>query len=168
MEEFFTGCVKRLKITRAAGGTSEVLPVEVKPGWHDGTELRFPGLGGVAKAAATAQDGSLRPRDLVIVLREQPHPVFTRCGKDLMARVQVPLVNALCDGHILYNVLGGTPIRIKLPESVEVMSDVTIRGAGMPDHRGGPKGDLHLQIQVVLPNNLTEPSKAKLRKILTE
>lgn len=66
--------------------------VEVKPGWKAGTRITFPGKG---------DERPGRPADdVVFVLKEAPHPRFTRSGNDLHTTVKVPLVTALTGGSV--------------------------------------------------------------------
>ena len=54
----------------------------------DGQQIRFSGEGD--------QEPGLEPGDIVIVLDEKEHPVFTRHGIDLVMKMQIDLVESLC------------------------------------------------------------------------
>ena len=104
LEDLFTGGVKKLKVTRkvnfvgphapgpnAMTEVTEVIEIDIKPGWRSGTKLTYdkkgdelPGKPGHAN-------------DLVVVLSEKPHKDYTREGDDLLAVVKsIPLQQALC------------------------------------------------------------------------
>lgn len=64
------------------------------------------------------QEPGVQAGDLVVVLDEQEHPVYTRKGTNLIIRMELELVEALCgfqkslktldDRHLLITVLPGT------------------------------------------------------------
>ncbi len=58
------------------------------PGMKDGQQIRFSGDGD--------QEPGLEPGDIVIVLDEKEHLVFKRNGTDLVMRMELDLVEALC------------------------------------------------------------------------
>mmetsp|Transcript_16981 Transcript_16981/g.47416 ORF Transcript_16981/g.47416 Transcript_16981/m.47416 type:complete len:368 (+) Transcript_16981:70-1173(+) len=161
LEELYGGCSKRLKVSPQDGGHPEVLTIECKPGWKDGTRITFKGKGGPGNLST----GGL-PQDLVFLVKEKPHPVFTRSGKDLLALVPVPLATALCGGDLWVETLAKRKVRIQVPEPMDIDTEVTVPGEGMPDQKGGPKGDMRLQLRVVMPKGLTVNQKAQLRAIL--
>jgi DnaJ-class molecular chaperone len=146
----------------AASGKSlpvkEVLEVQVKPGWKEGTRITFAGKGDEVTPGTAA--------DLVFVIKQQPHTCFERKGNDLHTRVKVPLVTALTggsvsvampDGHSLPLPISSLPVQ---PESTRL-----VVGEGMPISKGG-KGDLHITFDVVFPKQLSSQQKAQLRQIL--
>lgn len=54
----------------------------------DGQQVRFSGEGD--------QEPGLEPGDIIIVLDEKPHEQFQRHGIDLIYKMEVDLVEALC------------------------------------------------------------------------
>lgn len=162
LEELYSGATKRLKITPQSGDTPEMLTITVKPGWKEGTRVTFRGMGGPPPHGFHPQV----PRDLVFVVKEKPHATFTRQGKDLHAPVRVPLVKALCGGRVQAETLEKKMIEVPVPEPMDVETTVVVPGEGMPDQKGGPKGDLHLRLRAEMPKNLTAHQKAQLRSIL--
>ena len=91
MEEICSGITKKMKITRRVlnpdGHTTraedKVLAVEVKPGWKAGTKITFSREGD--------QKPNTIPADIVFIIRDKPHPVFTRDGSDLKFRAKISL-----------------------------------------------------------------------------
>lgn len=49
----------------------QVLEINVKPGWKEGTKITFEGKGNETRGGGPTPD-------LVFVVREAPHPRFTR------------------------------------------------------------------------------------------
>ena len=168
LEELYNGCTKRLRVNPQDGaGSPEVLTIDCKPGWKQGTRITFKGKGGPAPLVGGNIDAMNRPQlDLVFVIKEKPHPVFTRSGKDLLARLPVPLATAVCGGDLWLQTLGKQKVRVDVPEAMDIDTEVTIPGEGMPDQKGGPKGDMRLTLNVAVPKNLSPQQKAQLRAML--
>ncbi len=59
----------------------EVVEVAIKPGWKEGTRVIFEGKGDRLPGRP--------PQDVVFVIKQVPHPRFTRQGDDLVTEVSV-------------------------------------------------------------------------------
>lgn len=172
LEDLAAGAVKRLKVGRRLldGGTEDrVLEITVHPGWKSGTKVRFPHAGNEQPGGAA--------QDLVFVVEEKPHAVFTRDGNDLKANIKLPLVEALCGpapgaGRLskTLELLDGRKLQIPVPlGTVKPGQAMTITGEGMPVRKDGQvqsKGDLIVTWEVVLPERLTPAQKEELRRVL--
>ena len=87
LEEFFHGCVKKRKVIRqrfsrsdfSLVDQSDILTIEIKPGWRDGTKLTYEGYGD--------EDEHHKPGDLIFNLREKEHDLFKREGKSSLSYV---------------------------------------------------------------------------------
>lgn len=64
------------------------MEVHVDKGMTDEQKIVFSGEGD--------QEPGLEPGDIIIVLEEKPHEVFKRSGNDLIMRMDLDLVEALC------------------------------------------------------------------------
>lgn len=91
LEEVFTGCTKKMKISRKRlnpdGRTTrsedKILTVEVKKGWKEGTKITFPKEGD--------ETPSNIPADVVFVVKDKPHPVYRRDGSDIIYPAKITL-----------------------------------------------------------------------------
>lgn len=91
LEDIFKGCTKKLKITRKvlnSDGRStrmedKILTIDVKPGWKSGTKITFPKEGDQAPNKV--------PADIVFVIKDKPHPMFTRDGSDIKYKATISL-----------------------------------------------------------------------------
>lgn len=166
LEELYSGCTKKMKISRrvfSSDGhtTSEdkVVFVEVKPGWKRGTKVTFPQEGdqGVGKI----------PSDIVFVIEEKPHPQFKREGNNLRHKVNMTLRTALCGGEVAVPHIDGTSTRRVLnrvtgPDSVDV-----ITGQGMPiSKQPGKRGDLLVSYDIKFPASIGDKDRQQLANIL--
>lgn len=168
LEDVYSGTTKRLKVGRKLlnGSTEDkVLEVHVYPGWKSGTKIRFP------KAGNEQPHGEAQ--DLVFVVEEKPHDRFKRDGNDLIATVQIPLVDALtgAGGKKVLEHLDGRKLQIPIPSGiVKPGMTTTVSGEGMPIRKEGAtkkKGDLLVKWDVVFPDRLTPAQKEGIRKVLS-
>ena len=90
LEDVMNGTSKKMKITRTIrdGGQQvrsehKVLTIDVKPGWKAGTKVTFPKEGD--------QMPNSIPADVVFIIKDKPHPVFTRDGSDLRYKAKIGL-----------------------------------------------------------------------------
>ena len=167
LEDLYNGATKRLKVGRKLlnGSTEDkVLEIQVYPGWKSGTKIRFP------KAGNEQPHGEAQ--DLVFVVEEKPHDRFKREGNDLIANVQIPLVDALTGGGTkkVIEHLDGRKLQIPVPSGiVKPGQTTTISGEGMPIRKEGSakkKGDMLVKWDVVFPTSLTPAQKEGIRKVL--
>ncbi|KAF8626122.1 hypothetical protein AX17_006617 [Amanita inopinata Kibby_2008] len=171
LNELYTGTMKRLKIgRRLLDGTTEdkVLEIQVHPGWKSGTKVRFPHAGN--------EQPNREAQDLVFVVEEKPHDVFTREGNDLVATLKVTLVEALTGAPgsakltRVLELLDGRRLQVPAPLGVVKPGHETrIPGEGMPIRKEGSvknKGDLIVKWEVEFPDRLTPAQKEGIRNVL--
>lgn len=159
--ELATGCVKKRKITRrvadasSPGGTrteSEVLEVNVQPGWKAGTRVTFTGRGDALPGRP--------PQDVVFVVTQAPHAHLTREGDDLICRARIPLAVALSEGTVDIPALDpNRTLRVPLKEVVHPGYRRVVKNEGMP-RKGGGKGDLIIEFSVDFPAKQVPKEKA--------
>ncbi|EGD76835.1 hypothetical protein PTSG_08182 [Salpingoeca rosetta] len=167
LEEAFTGCVKKLRITRKVlnddGHTTtqrdKILTVNVKPGWKEGTRVTFPKEGD--------QGPNNIPADVVFVIKYRDHPRFRRKGNDLIHTTRVKLSDALCGCGISLLTLDGRQLNIPVNDVITPAYMKRVPGEGMP-HSKDPatRGDLIIKFDILFPANLTDDSKRLIRAAL--
>jgi DnaJ homolog subfamily B member 4 len=167
LEDIYGGTTKHLKVSRRRldGSTEEkVLEIAVQPGWKEGTKVRFP------RAGNENPDGS--SPDLVFVVEDKQHVRFSRSGNDLIARVEIPLVEALTNesgSKKQLEHLDGRKLQVQVPPGVVKPGQETkIAGEGMPTRGKGAtgKGDLLVRWDVKFPDRLTPAQKEGVRRVL--
>jgi DnaJ-class molecular chaperone len=97
-----------------------------------------------------------------------PHQRLERRNHDLYAKVPVDLYDMILGGEIRIPVMGGKSLTLKVPPLSQNGTTHRIPNQGMP-LRTNPtqRGDLYLQLDVVLPTQLTESERdlfAQLQK----
>jgi DnaJ family protein B protein 4 len=167
LEELYAGTTKRMKVSRRNfDGTTEekVLEIAVQPGWKEGTKVRFP------RAGNEAADGS--SPDLVFMVEDKPHERFARKGDDLIAKIEIPLVEALTNesgAKRQLEHLDGRKLQVVVPPGVVKPGQETrVASEGMPIRRKGVsgKGDLVVRWDVTFPERLTAGQREGVRKVL--
>jgi DnaJ homolog subfamily A member 2 len=142
--------------------TNEIT-ITIVEGTPEGKAYRFPQM--------ADQLPNCTPGDLIIVLKQHKHPIYTRQGDDLQANVSITLRESLLGGKVMLKCLDGsdTTIEFKKGELIRHMDKKIIRGKGMP--RGGSYGNLVVTCNVEMPDktwvdNLSDNDIKRLEKIL--
>jgi DnaJ-class molecular chaperone len=140
-------------------GTSRI--VEIDGRRLEVTIPRGAGDGSRIKLTGKASGG----RDLIVVTKLRPHPVFARRGDDLEREVPVTLREALLGGEVQVTTLKGR-VLLKVPEGTQPGRVIRLKGQGMPKFKGDGTGDLLVRIRVVLPTNLSDEAKAAAARLV--
>ena len=104
-------------------------------------------------------------RDLIVVVRITPHPVFQRRGADLERELPITLREALLGAEVPVSTLKGR-ILLTIPAGTQAGKTFRLTGQGMPRIKGDGAGDLYVKTRVVLPAKLDEPAEAAAREFL--
>lgn len=166
LEQVMTGTTVHLTLTemepcprcRGAGGNcpacsgsgrvprAQGFDVTIPPGVRDGTVLRV------------GPHARLRVEVL-------PHPRFTRKGSDLVGKVKLPVPTAALGGEVDVRPLVGEPVKLKVPPHTNQGKVLRLRGLGLPDPKGGARGDLLLEVELFLPEPLTIADERLYREL---
>ncbi|MBY0562704.1 MAG: molecular chaperone DnaJ [Hyphomonadaceae bacterium] len=147
---------------RACGGRGlthkeRTLAVKIPAGVEDGTRIRLAGEGD-----SGARGGP--PGDLYLFLSVKPHQLFERDGADLYCRAPTPMCKAALGGEIEIPTIDGERAKVTIPAGAQTGRRFRIKGKGMSQLRSHVRGDLHVELLVETPVNLS----AKQRKLLEE
>jgi molecular chaperone DnaJ len=133
------------------------LSVRIPAGVDSGSQIRLSGEG-----EAGIRGG--QPGDLYVVLRVKDHSQLRRSDKDLIFELHVNIVQAAVGDRIEVPTMDG-PVEIDIPAGTQYGQTFRLPGKGMPDVRGGRRGDQYVLVQVIVPKNLDGDQKALLRKV---
>lgn len=167
LEELFYGCSKKMKITRKVlnpdGTTSpqdKIVTIDVKRGWKAGTKITYPKEGD--------QSVGRTPADVVFVIKEKPHPQFTRDGNDLKHKFDISLRDALCGAdQVQIPTLEGESIHLPLGKIISPQTEKRIPGHGMPlSKQPDTRGDLVVTFNIKFPRQLSQDSKTQLARFI--
>jgi len=135
---------------------TEPLTISVPPGLADGARIRVSGKGHAGRNGG--ENG-----DLYITVNVEPHPLFRRQGDDLYITVPIALHEAALGAKIEVPSLDG-PARLRVPPGTQSGQKFHLRERGIPSPRDGRRGDLVVEVRLVLPKMLDERSKELLRE----
>jgi molecular chaperone DnaJ len=134
---------------------SDAVAVQIPGGVVDGTRLRIPEKGHGGRHGG-------RTGDLYVEVHVQPHPVLRRDGDDLIMVAPVAVHEAALGARIDLPTLEGD-VKLRVPPGTQAGQRLRLSGRGVPT-RNGQRGDLVVEIRLVLPPNVDERSKDLLRE----
>ena len=135
---------------------TESMTINVPPGLADGARIRIPGKGNAGRNGGETGD-------LYVGVTVEPHPLFQRDGDDLHLTVPSAVHEAALGAKIDVPSLDG-PARVRVPPGTQSGQRFRVRERGVPSSRDGRRGDLVVEVQLVLPKLLDERSKELLRE----
>ncbi|HVY84241.1 MAG TPA: molecular chaperone DnaJ [Caulobacterales bacterium] len=133
------------------------LAVKIPAGVEDGTRIRLAGEGDAGPRSGP-------PGDLYLFLSVKPHTLFERDGADLYCRAPAPMCKAALGGEMEIPTIDGDRAKVTIPAGAQTGRRFRLKGKGMTQLRSRERGDLHVELVVETPVNLS----AKQRKLLEE
>jgi molecular chaperone DnaJ len=133
------------------------LSVNIPAGVETGTRIRLAGEGEAGMRGGPSGD-------LYIFIEVSKHDLFERDGNNLFCRVPVSMITAALGGDIEVPTIDGGRSRVKIPAGSQSGRQMRLRSKGMPALRGGPEGDMFIELAVETPVNLTGRQKELLRE----
>ncbi|CAI0385328.1 unnamed protein product [Linum tenue] len=136
----------------------EIINIDIKAGWKKGTKITFTEKG-------NEQPGII-PADLVFVIDEKPHRVFTRDGNDLVVSQKISLAEALTGYTAHLTTLDGRSLTIPVKNVIHPTYEEVVTGEGMPIPKDPPRrGNLRIKFSIRFPARLTSEQKAGIKKL---
>ena len=131
--------------------------IDIPAGVETGLRLQLPGSGEVGPAGGP--NGDL---DLEVTV--EPHDVFSRDGDDLLATLEVSMIDAILGTSVTIDSLDGA-VDLEVRAGVQSGDVLTIRERGITPLRGSGRGDLRVGVQVVTPGHLDPKSRALVQEL---
>lgn len=134
------------------------LSVKVPAGVETGSRLRIRGEGGAGEAGTP-------PGDLYVEIEVAPDPRFERAGADLIHRVDVGVSEAILGSKIDIPLVDGHETDLEIPAGTQPNTVIRIPGEGMGrlDRRG--RGDLLVEVNVVIPRKISDEEEELVRRL---
>ncbi|XP_010052268.2 dnaJ homolog subfamily B member 1 [Eucalyptus grandis] len=166
LEDLYRGTTKKMKISREIADTSgrtmqveEILTIDIKPGWKTGTKITFPEKGN--------KQPNVIPADLVFIIDEKPHNVFTRDGNDLIVTKHISMVEGLTGLTVYLTTLDGRNLTIPINSVIHPNYEEVVPREGMPLQKDlTKKGNLRIKFNIKFLKRLTSDQKAGIKKLL--
>jgi molecular chaperone DnaJ len=133
------------------------ITVTIPPGIDESQTLRLSGQGESGPNGGT-------PGNLYVKVRIKPHAHFTRQGKQIHLQLGVNVAQAMLGDELEIETLDG-PVMFKLPSGTQSGQQFRLRDKGVPDMRGGDRGDQIVTIHVVIPKQLTDEQRDLVERL---
>jgi molecular chaperone DnaJ len=152
---------QRPRLCEPCGGAgqearTENVTVRIPAGVADGDRVRIP-----SKGHAGLRGG--QTGDLYITVQVLPHPVYRREGDDLHMVVPIAIHEAALGARVDILTPDGAA-RLRVPPGTQSGQRFRMRDRGAPSTRDGRRGDLVVEVRLMLPRVLDERSKELLRE----
>ncbi|HEV3215726.1 MAG TPA: molecular chaperone DnaJ [Vicinamibacterales bacterium] len=135
---------------------AESIAIHIPAGVSDGARIRIP-----EKGHAGFRGG--RIGDLYIAVQVEASDLFRREGDDFHIVVPIAVHEAALGAKVDVPAPDGHA-RLRVPPGTQSGQRFRVRGRGAPSPRDGERGDLVVEVKIVLPRLLDERSKELLRE----
>jgi len=132
------------------------LSVEIPAGVDSGTRLRLRSHG------AAGEDGT---GDLLVEVLVRSDPNFQRDGDDLVVSAELGMAEAALGSELSITGVSGEQISVTVPAGTQPMSRLRVAGEGMGRLGRRGRGDLIVELKVVIPKRLSAEEEALLRQL---
>lgn len=136
------------------------IKVKIPPGAEEGTNLRITGGGEAGERGGPAGD-------LYIVIHMKKHPVFTREGDDIYAKMSIPFSVAALGGEVEVSTIDGKAT-LKIPPGTQSNTIFRMRGKGIPYLHNHGSGDENIEVVIDVPKSLSKKQKKLLEDFAKE
>jgi DnaJ family protein B protein 4 len=163
LEELFIGTSKRVKVVKKRGDdeVTEIIPIEIKPGYRDGMKITLQQRGNEVQGMITG--------DINFIISEKAHGLFKREKDNLVYMANISIKHALL----------GLSINILMPNGKEERFDIAgpidpnyvhmEKGHGMPVYNGYGRGDLYIKFTYLFPKKpLSTEKKEEIEKLFDD
>ncbi|KAG0456026.1 hypothetical protein HPP92_023814 [Vanilla planifolia] len=151
LEELYTGTTKEMKISREIADISgkmmpmeDILMININAGLKNGTRIPYP-----------KKEDDVIPADIVFVVEEMPHEIFTRKGNNLITTQKISLVQALKAYTAHLKMLDGRTLTIpisSISSIIHLRYGKVVPGEGMPIAEDPSKrSKLKIRIKIKFP-----------------
>jgi molecular chaperone DnaJ len=148
------------EVCKNCGGSGEIrahrtIAVTVPEGTDTGMKIRLRGQGGHG-----AKNGP--PGDLIINFVVQPDRFYKREGLDLIATVPINIAQATLGSKVNVKTIDGKKVSIRIPSGTPSGKRFRVRGQGVK--KGDQRGDLIVEVEIVVPEKLTVEQEKMMRE----
>jgi curved DNA-binding protein len=156
--EAVNGSQKTITLNTSTG--PEQLSVKIPKGFVTGKKIRLKGKG--QNSPYGGEPGDLYIKSVVVSDNK-----FSASGNDVTVNENISLSDSLLGTTINVTTPEGSKINLKIPSCTKHKSKFRIPGKGIPFMNQSKSGDLFVQVNIELPQSLTENQK-KIIKELSE
>lgn len=137
--------------------TPKKLSVKIPPGVDDGARLRLTGEGEEGSHGGPAGD-------LYVLIHVAAHEFFERHGNDLHCQLPISFPQATLGAEVDVPSLYGSQT-LTVPRGTQTGESLNLPGCGVPDVRGGRRGDQIVHVLVKTPTHLSPRQEELMREL---
>ena len=144
---------------RAQGRVREnrELDLDIPAGVQDGMRLHLPGEGEVGFAGGPSGD-------LYLEVSVNADPIFARDGDDLVARLEIPHLDAILGTDLELESFDGIET-VNIKPGTQTGEKIVLKGRGASKLRGSGRGNLVLETYVSIPQKLDKKQKELVHQL---
>jgi molecular chaperone DnaJ len=131
--------------------------VSIPAGVDNGTQVR---LGGEGQPGVNGGPNG----HLYLEMRVKPHKFFRRRQNDILLDLNINMAQAALGADIEVPTIEGEE-KLRIPAGTQPGKVFTIKGKGIPNVRGGARGDQHVLINLEVPTRLSNEQRQLLEKL---
>ena len=133
------------------------ISIDIPAGVQDGNYMTLTGEGNIGKRKGETGD-------LIVIFKEQSHPVFTRSGNDVIITCVITWPQAVLGDEIEVPTLSGK-VSFKLNAGTDNGKIYRLRGKGLPVLHGHRHGDQLIQIKIETPSQMDRDEKNLIKEL---
>ncbi len=132
---------------------TETISIKIPPGVNTGSKIRLSGKGQPGQFGGPAGD-------LLLNVRVAPHPWFRRDGDNLLLEAPISPAEAALGAKIEIPTLSDGTITLTIPPGTSSGTRLRVRGKGIPNQQSKERGDMMVDIKILVPKELTEETRS--------
>lgn len=129
--------------------------ISVPPGTDTGTKMRLKGQGGRGLRGGP-------PGDIILTFQVRADAEWDRDGLDLIVRKEVNVAQATLGSKVTVETLDDKKVSIRIPSGTPSGKRFRVRGQGI--EKDGKKGDLLVEVAVVVPEKLNAEQQRLMKE----
>ncbi|MDD4409802.1 MAG: molecular chaperone DnaJ [Candidatus Pacebacteria bacterium] len=106
--------------------------------------------------------------DLYVRIFIKPHKIFQRKGDNIYLRQEMTFSQAVLGDKIDIPTLEGKEVSMKIPSGTESGTVLKVTGKGVPHFKGFGRGDMFVELSIMVPEKLNRTQKELLEKLNKE
>lgn len=138
--------------------TEDVVSINIPAGISEGQQLKMQGKGNAGLRGG-------RSGDLIINIEEEAHQHFERHGDNLIHECFISFPDAVLGVEVHVPTIAGTKASFKVAPGTLPGKVFKLKGKGLPNINGYGKGDMMVQVNVWIPQELSSDEKKLLEKL---
>uniref|UniRef100_A0A7V4KF90 Chaperone protein DnaJ n=1 Tax=Fervidobacterium pennivorans TaxID=93466 RepID=A0A7V4KF90_FERPE len=135
--------------------------VNIPAGVEDGAVIRIPRKG---NAGTSGGDYG----DLYVHVRVRKTSDYKREGDDIIITVPVDYVTAILGGTVYVNLPNNERVPVEIPSGTQPNERIVVKGKGIPNSRTGKRGNLIVEVKVLIPKRVSSKERKLLEEIAKE